>query len=80
MTDFKSYNARCTTGMAKGERLVVVTPARKRYVFTRETREQPIDECDVEQFRGITMKKSTCKCAGGTGGITTVQVFEITEV
>lgn len=37
----------------------------KRYAFTWETREQPIDPRDAEQFRDLRLNVSSCGCTGG---------------
>lgn len=59
---------------------VVVTSHQtgKRYVFTADSREQPIDDADVPQFDARVVVRKPCDCGGQDGrGERSVKVFDI---
>lgn len=61
-----------------GALVMVSQQTGKRYVFTRETREVEIDDCDVPQFDAKMIHVSSCGCTGGKGQQDkAVKVFDV---
>ncbi len=51
----------------------------RRYTFTWNTREQPIDPRDADQFRSLILQVTTCACGGGEPGLQIINLFEVEE-